>query len=301
MTSFALLLQLLLLAAAPAAAGELTHRVAPNETLGDIAQTYYGDAGRADVIRFYNGLASSVIQAGSELRVPVVDEHSVVAGDSWSALALRYWGDASLHRRLAEQSAGSADARLRVGEKLRIGVLLSYPLGSGDTLAAVSRRFYGHPGRAVALARFNRVKDPRRLRAGFKVRVPLTDLGPPPELAAPPAPEPATPEVASPPPEPESPRLEKPLRRAINTYLDGRYAQALEELEELRPQVLANGSRAEQVLLLQHLIFVYTAFEQVDAACDSYRALRQVDPELHWDRDLISPKILRLVASCEGG
>ena len=286
----------LLLASGLAAAGELRHEVQPDQTLGEISQLYYGDARHAEVIRFYNGLDSSPLRPESQLSIPQVEEHTVTAGDSWSALALRYWGDASLHRQLALYAAGRSDAPLKVGQKLRIGPLISYRLASGDTLASVSRRFYGHPDRATALARFNRVKNPRRLQVGARVKVPIAELGSAP--AKPPPPEPAAPvEVAAAPP-PD--RFEAALRRARNTQLDGRYNDALEQLEALRPTILAQGSHSERVLLLEQLTFVYTAFDRDQDACNGYRALLQLEPQLAWDGDQVSPKILRLVARCQG-
>ena len=104
----------LLLASGLAAAGELRHEVQPEQTLGEISQLYYGDVRHADVIRFYNGLDSSPIRAQGQLSIPQVQEHTVTAGDSWSALSLRYWGDASLHRQLALYAAGRSDAPLKV-------------------------------------------------------------------------------------------------------------------------------------------------------------------------------------------
>ena len=287
----------LLLASGLAAAGELRHEVQPDQTLGEISQLYYGDTRHADVIRFYNGLDSSPIRAQSQLSIPQVQEHTVTAGDSWSALSLRYWGDASLHRQLALYAAGRSDAPLKVGQKLRIGPLISYRLASGDTLASVSRRFYGHPDQAAALARFNRVKNPRRLQVGARVKVPIAELASAP--APPPPPEPAAPvEVAAAPP-PD--RFEAALRRARNTQLDGRYHDALEQLEALRPTILAEGNHGERVLLLEQLTFIYTAFDRDEDVCNGYRALLQLEPQLEWDSDHVSPKILRLVARCQGG
>ncbi|MCZ6569335.1 MAG: LysM peptidoglycan-binding domain-containing protein [Deltaproteobacteria bacterium] len=287
----------LLLASGLAAAGELRHEVQPDQTLGEISQLYYGDARYAEVIRCYNGLDSSPIRAQSQLSMPQLEQHTVTAGDSWSALALRYWGDASLHRELALYATGRSDAALKVGQKLRIGPLISYRLASGDTLASVSRRFYGHPDRATALARLNRVKHPRRLQVGARVKVPIAELGS--AAAAPPSPEPAVRVEVAAAPVPD--RFEAALQRALNTQLDGRYDDALEQLEALRPTILAEGSRSERVFLLEQLTFVYAAFDRDEDVCNGYRALLQLEPQLEWDGDRISPKILRLVARCQGG
>lgn len=48
-------------------------------------------------------------------------------------------------------------------------------LQQGDTLAAVSQRFYDKPARWRAIANENRIEDPRRTRPGTFVRVPPLD------------------------------------------------------------------------------------------------------------------------------
>ena len=128
---------------------------------------------------------------------------------------------------------------------------------------------------------------------GAMLRVPLGELAPGPVTRPVP--------VASAPPNASAKGLKKSLRRAINVYLEGRYDDALTQLEELRPRVLARGSRSEQLLLLEHLTFVYVAFDRVKDACDGYRALLQLEPNFRWNGDRVSPKILRLVATCQRG
>ena len=289
MTRAGLLTILLALSSGPAAA-ELRHEVKPGESLGEISKAYYGDARHSELIRFYNGLDSSSLRAGKQLCIPRVENHTVTAGNSWSALALRYWGNAALHRQLALHTTGRSDAPLKVGQKLRIAPIIRYRLRAGETLAAVSRRFYGQPGRAGELARFNGVKHPRRLQVGAKLYVLIEELG---SVPAAPAQEKAV--TLAP------PKLEQALQRVINTQLDGRYDDALAQLEALRPKILAEGSRSQQVRLLEQLTFVYAALDRPKDACSGYRALLQLKPELDWDGDRVSPKILSLVARCQGG
>jgi LysM repeat protein len=303
-TRLTLALVIILSTAAPSLAREIAHTVAPAETLGDIAQVYYRNAQRAEVIQLYNNLESSQIKVGTELRIPVVDEHVISSGESWSGLAARYWGDGGLHRELAIQTTGSADTKLRIGQKLLIPVLIPYRIKQGETLVAVSRRFYGHPGKAQALARVNGVETPRRLQVGAPLKIPLADLGPPPAIPPASAEEPDVPQVSSAPPQltrHQEPSFGGPLRRAINAYLDGRYDMALERLETVRPRVLAEGKPSEQALLLRHLVFVYVAFDRNREACESYRALRQIDPDFEWHPDEVSPKILGVVEACNSG
>ena len=46
-------------------------------------------------------------------------------------------------------------------------------------------------------------------------------------------------------------------------------------------------------------VYSHVAFERASAACGAYRALRSVEPELELDPDLVSPKILDAVSTCE--
>ena len=277
----------------PAArAGELTHIVTPGATLGDIAELYYGDAARSDLLRAVNELESTTIAVGSKLRIPVTDLHAVVAGDSWSELAARYWGDASLHAKLAEQVSGSSAGALRIGAELSIPALIRYRLRPGQTLAGVSRIFLGTSTRSAELARFNGIQKPRRLQIGAKLLIPVTNLQPHGTLPSPSA------DVAAPAAE-SALSFGAPLRHAVNAYMDGDYDGALEKLEKIRGQVLAEGKLSEQSLLLRHLVFTYAAFDRNAAACDSYRALVALDRDFRWNPDEISPKILRVTGSCQ--
>lgn len=296
---------LLLPAAITATAGERIHDVAAGEDLASIARLYYDDARGAEVIRVHNGLPSGSVARGRRLRIPLSDLHRVRPGESWSGLAHRYWGKASLAGELAFHAGGSRDAVLGSGLELRVPVLISYPLAAGETLAAVSRRFYGHSSAGEPLARLNGVADPRRLRVGTPIRVPIQSRRTPklpgngPNARAIHAAE--TPPVAAAGSDRHPSEFAAPLRHAVRTYRDGNWGAALLELEELRPLVRARGSRAEQLQALEHLTIVYTAFDRIAEACSAYRALRRLAPQQRWDPDRISPKVIERSAECTGG
>ena len=74
----------------------VVHVVRPGETLASIAELYYGDPRRESVIVAENGLGAeggTSIVVGLRLVIPTVRYHVVEAGDTWAALAERYYGD----------------------------------------------------------------------------------------------------------------------------------------------------------------------------------------------------------------
>lgn len=282
MRSLGLLLCLALLSSS-AEAESLTHVLADGETLERVARDYYGDARFARALAVANRLAAGEPTAGVELRVPSATAIRVREGETWRSLARDHWGAAELGPELARFLERDPATPVSAGESLQIPVLIPWKVESGDTLVSMSRSVYGSAGGADALARLNRVRDPRRLRVGSVLRVPFPKLAR--GVAAP---------VSAPPPE----RVES-LRRAVNAYLDGRYDEALGMLEELRTPVLADGDAAEREQLFRHLLFTYVAFERNQDACAAHRVLRGSGSEPALDPDLVSPKILDAVAACE--
>jgi LysM repeat protein len=299
----------LLAPAIGATAAERAHRAAPGEDLAAVSLAVYGDARWADLIASYNALQGPPA-TGARLKIPSAVEHRVKAGESWSKLAKTHWGNGALGPVLALFAGHPDQSRPPVGKKLVVPALVRYRIRAGESLAKLARRFYGDVDYAEPLAQLNRPLDPRRLAVGTPVRLPLLALArsserepepeppaDPPPSAPPAAPEPAArADVAAAPP---APSFEIELRQALNAYLDGDYAGARQQLEALRAPVLAQGSPAERSTLLRHLVFAYVAFDQTAHACAAHAALREVEPELRWDPDATSPKVLEVLDTCE--
>jgi S-formylglutathione hydrolase FrmB len=96
----------------------------------------------------------------------MVRTHTVVAGETLSALALRFYGDAELYRLIATAS-GIADPNvINVGQRLIIPDITKYTVVAGDTLSALAVRFYGDVSFYPLIATVNGIADPAVIDVG---------------------------------------------------------------------------------------------------------------------------------------
>src|SRR6185369_12107670 len=96
----------------------------------------------------------------------MVRTHTVVAGETLSALALRYYGDAELYRLIATAS-GIADPNvINVGQRLIMPDFTRYTAVAGDTLSALAVRFYGDASFYPLIAKVNGIADPAVINVG---------------------------------------------------------------------------------------------------------------------------------------
>jgi tetratricopeptide (TPR) repeat protein len=81
--------------------------------------------------------------------------------------ALRLWPD----------HAGAL-AELREREKITAPRQIRHIVRKGETLTTIALNFYGDAQKYTLLARHNRIEDPRRIRAGQVIVVPVDGMGP---------------------------------------------------------------------------------------------------------------------------
>src|SRR6476646_10715791 len=138
-----------------------THTVVAGETLSSLALRFYGDAELYRLIATASGIANpNVINVGRRLIMPDFTRYTVVAGDTLSGLAQRFYGDAQLDWLIASASGISESAVIRAGQRLSIPDVTRYTVIPGDTLAALAVRFYGDAALYPLIATVNRIADP---------------------------------------------------------------------------------------------------------------------------------------------
>lgn len=101
-----------------------------------------------------------------------VVEHRVRAGDTLAALALRFYGDTERADLLARVN-GIADIRnLRVGQRLRVPLSISYRVRPGDTASEIAERHLGGASRHGVLLEINRLPARAALAVGDEIEIP---------------------------------------------------------------------------------------------------------------------------------
>ncbi|MFW6051027.1 MAG: LysM peptidoglycan-binding domain-containing protein [Myxococcota bacterium] len=269
-----------------------THVVRPGETLASIAQRYYGDTKRENVLVADNGLTAeggAAIVVGLRLGIPHVTYHRVREGESWSDIATRYFGDPKRAFLVIEANGGSVGEPPDVGSELLIPYPLRHVASQGETLPRVASEYYGNAAYARRLRRFNGIRG-NRLSRGQVVMVPLLDLELSEEgrkrIAEETGLSPAAGEV-------------RELQRGIDEQLprlaehggEGRFT----EVVALGNQLLGAGQlTGNQVVTIQRqLATAYVALGRDDLAVRAFREALERQPDLELDAMRTSPTVMR--------
>src|SRR5882724_6873703 len=102
----------------------------------------------------------------------MVRTHTVVAGETLSALALRFYGDAALYRLIATASAIADPDAIDVGQRLIFPDFTRYTVVAGDTLSALALRFYGDAELSRLIATASGIADPDVIDVGQRLTFP---------------------------------------------------------------------------------------------------------------------------------
>ena len=282
--------------AAPARAdGKVfVHVVRPGETLASIAQRYYGDPRRENVLVMENGLnaqGGAAIVVGVRLDIPVVTYHRVAEGESWTQLAERFYGESRRTAALIEANGGVAAAP-DVGAEVLVPYPLRHVAGQHETLGEVAQLYYGRSAAAASLRRFNNIRG-NRLTRGQIILVPLADLVLSDEGRAIVA---AVDEV------PRAPQAGGGAVRALQARVDGELAALREHVQRGRfTEAVAVGNRLlgageltgnQLVTIQRELGTAYVALERVDLAVLAFREVLARQPDIALDSIRTSPRVL---------
>lgn len=144
-----------------------THTVVAGDTLSALALRLYGDADLYRLIATASDVADpNVINPGQRLIMPDFTRYTVVAGDTLSALASRFYGDAELDWLIARASGVADPNVINPGQRLIIPDITRYTVVAGDTLSALARRFYGDTAFYPLIATVNGIADPAVIDVG---------------------------------------------------------------------------------------------------------------------------------------
>ncbi|MGV0718778.1 alpha/beta hydrolase-fold protein [Mycolicibacterium sp. XJ662] len=102
----------------------------------------------------------------------MIRAHTVVAGETLAALALRFYGDAKLYRLVATASGVADPDVIAVGQQLIFPDFTRYRVVAGDTLPALAQRFYGDPDLSRLIAGSSGVTESDAVSPGQELIVP---------------------------------------------------------------------------------------------------------------------------------
>ncbi len=276
--------------ATPCAA--FSHIVKSGETLSQIASRVYGDARKETILAGANALdaqGGSAIVAGMRLEIPAPAHHTVVAGDTWSGLALAWLGDARRADVLARLNHVVAWVAPPLGQAVEIPAMVTHIAAAGETSASLAARYWGDANRGWELNAFNFRRENPLVRGEIVLvwlpELELSDAGRA-EAAL------ATARSQS---EIETARLDV-QRRAdaeipvlADDVRNGRYVEAIARGN----RVIGSGplTRPQLALVYRALLEAYVALDadaEAVAACAAWRAN---DAIARLDPSLTSPKV----------
>lgn len=268
------------------------HVVRPGETLASIAQLYYGDPRRENVLVAENGLTTqggAAIVVGLRLSIPWVSYHVVGPGETWASIATRHYGDPRRVSALIEANPQVSASQPDEGAELLVPYPLRHVSRQGETARRVAQLYYEDQGRAQVLLRFNAINR-QRIARGQIVLVPLADL----LLSE--AGRRLTEASAEQPPTGGDVR---DLQALINDQLPslhlhvrrGRYPEAV----ALGNRLLGSGDlTGNQIVTIQRALAVaYVALDRPDLAQTAFIAALERQPDLELDTRRTSPTVLR--------
>jgi hypothetical protein len=159
-------------------ANAFTHVVRKGETLASIAKNVYGRPDFEHILVGANALdaqGGSAIAPGMRLEVPSVSYQRAALGDTWTALADRFLGDARHSAVLAEANGTHPWLPPDAGAVIVVPYVLRHFAAADETIFDLSERYLGDKMLAWQLVVFNDLKK-NDIKRGDVVLIPLKNL-----------------------------------------------------------------------------------------------------------------------------
>jgi LysM repeat protein len=267
------------------------HIVRPGETLASIAQTYYGNPKRENVLVAENGLTDqggSAIVEGMRLVLPTVHYYRVKAGDTWRGLAERYYGDAARAPILMKANEAKPGVAPDEGAQLLIPYPVRHVLKQAETLISVAEQYYTSRDDQRLFRTFNLGKG--RIMRGHIVLVPLYDLVLSEEGKA--RLESATGEhIDMGETRSAQAQIDHELPSLREAVQDGRFVEAV----AIGNQLLGSGQLTgyQEISIERELATAYLALSREDLAVQAFSEALKKQPDLELDSVRTSPRVLK--------
>ena len=283
----------LLAHSAHAQGSEYAHTVRPGDTLASIAQTYYGDPTRENVLVAANGLAAqggTSIVEGLRLVIPAVIYHRVDEGETWRELADRYYGDPDRVAILLTANDAEPGGEPDVGAQLLVPYPLRHVVKPGEQLAHIGSRYYADREHTRWLRIFNRKTT--KLVKGSIVLVPMFDLVLS-EAGRHKLEKASGQKIASGDLKQIQADLERKIPELRKLSSEGHFVETV----ALANQLVGTGKTTEYQTLriLRELATAYVALRRDDLAVEALHAVVQKQPGFELDSQTTSPRVLAVL------
>ncbi len=278
-------------------AGEITRKVGSGESLSLICQEVYGDKDLYTLVALYNGKKDPTkISLGETLRLPYSETVTLQSGESLSKLAKRVWGEPKMYPVLAWANGVQDAAKVPVGTRLAVPVLVPYVLKKGESISSVAGVFYGNTKVYQVIINASQIMDPTRVPAGSVLKIPYVMPRPivkkaPVRTVRKPAPKPVPkPAVKKAEPDLKAKQAMNLLRKAESKFRAGRYGDAW----TMGHDASLNLKGKNKAKALRLLAACQYAFGKPDEALDDLRRAHELDPGFKPDPAYVNPEMVRL-------
>jgi len=278
-------------------AGEMTRKVGSGESLSLICQEVYGDKDLYTLVALYNGKKDPTkISLGETLRLPYSETITLRSGESLSMLAKRAWGVPKMYPVLAWANGVQDAAKIPVGTRLAVPVLVPYVLKKGESISSVAGVFYGNPRVYEVIVNASQIMDPTRVPAGTVLKIPYVMPRPivkkaPVRTVRRPAPKPVPkPAVKKAEPDRKTKKALTLLGKAESKFRAGQYGDAWTMGHDASLNL--NGKNKAKALRL--LAACQYAFGKSDEALDDLRRAHELDPGFKPDPAYVNPEMVKL-------